>query len=328
MNVKKKILIIGGAGYIGIEMSKDLIKEGHLVHSLDNLIYGQKKPVILNRNFKFFLGDICKKKTFINLLNNEYDLIVMLAGLVGDPITKKYKKISEKINTKANLNFIKEIQKKKNCKKFIFVSTCSNYGLVNKKVKIKETFPLAPLSLYAKSKVKIEKFLMKKKKDFSPTILRFATAFGYSERMRYDLTINQFVMELFFKKKIEVYDFDTWRPYCHIKDFSRIISKILNSPKKKTDYQVFNVGNDQNNFSKKKIAFKIKNYLGGEIKLLKKSYDKRNYIVNFSKLKKLLQFETKYTVDQGIKQIIKKLKNENKMFMQLSKQGNYILKKK
>ena len=68
MNVKKKILIIGGAGYIGIEMSKDLIKEGHLVHSLDNLIYGQKKPLILNRNFKFFLGDICKKKTFINLL--------------------------------------------------------------------------------------------------------------------------------------------------------------------------------------------------------------------------------------------------------------------
>ena len=163
MNVKK-ILIVGGAGYIGIEMSKDLIKEGYLVHSPDNLIYGQKKPVILNKNFKF-LGDIYKKKTFINLLNYEYDLIVMLAGLVGDPITKKYKKISEKINTKANLNFIKEIQKK-NCKKFIFVSTCSNYGLVDKKVKIKETFPLAPLSLYAKSKVKIEKFLMKKKERF------------------------------------------------------------------------------------------------------------------------------------------------------------------
>ena len=95
------------------------------------------------------MGDIYKKKTLINLLNYEYDLIVMLAGLVGDPITKKYKKkFQRKINTKANLNFIKEIQKKKNCKKFIFVSTCSNYGLVDKKAKIKETFPLAPLSLY------------------------------------------------------------------------------------------------------------------------------------------------------------------------------------
>ena len=172
---------------------------------------------------------------------------------------------------------------------------------------------------------KNRKIFNEKKKDFSPTILRFATAFGYSERMRYDLTINQ--LEELFLEKIEVYDFDTWDHITH-KDFSRLISKILNSPKKKTDYQVFNVGNDQNNFSKKKIAFKIKNYLGGEVKLLKKSYDKRNYIVNFSKLKKLLQFETKYTVDQGIKQIIKKLKNENKMFKQLSKQGNYILKKK
>ena len=110
----------------------------------------------------------------------------MLAGLVGDPVTKKYSNISKKINDIGILNLIKKFQKFKNFKKFIFISTCSNYGLVKKKIKIKENYKLAPLSLYAKSKVKIEKFLMKKN-NFKPTILRFATTFGYSERMRYDL---------------------------------------------------------------------------------------------------------------------------------------------
>lgn len=322
---KKSILIVGGAGYIGVELAKDLIKNGFNIHCFDNLIYRQKIPKIDKKNFKFIKGDLCNKKDYKSLFKTSYEAIVMLAGLVGDPVTKKYSNISKKINDIGILNLIKEFQKVKNFKKFIFISTCSNYGLVKKKIKIKENYKLAPLSLYAKSKVKIEKFLMKKKNNFKPTILRFATAFGYSERMRYDLTINQFVLEMLFKKNIEVYDYDTWRPYCHIKDFSRLIIKVINSKHNLTDYKVFNAGSDKNNFNKRKIAEKIRKYLGGKIKLTNASFDKRNYIVDFSKVENTLGFKAKYSVDFGIKEIIINIKKNKKKFNQLKKLGNFVL---
>lgn len=322
---KRSILIIGGAGYIGVELSKDLIKENFNVHCFDNLIYRQNKPKIDKKNFKFINGDICNKKDYKDLFKNNYEAIIMLAGLVGDPITKKYSNISKNINDIGILRLIKNFQKIKNFKKFIFISTCSNYGLVKNKIKIRENYKLAPLSLYAKSKVKIENFLMRRKNNFKPTILRFATAFGHSERMRYDLTINQFVLEMLFKKYIEVYDYDTWRPYCHIKDFARLIIKVINSKHSLTDYQIFNVGSDKNNFNKKKIAKKVKKYLGGKIKLTNASLDKRNYIVDFSKVEKILKFKAKYTVDFGIKEIIKNIKKNKKKFNELKKQGNFIL---
>jgi nucleoside-diphosphate-sugar epimerase len=322
---KRSILIVGGAGYIGVELAKDLIKKGFNVHCFDNLIYKQNKPKINKKKFKFIKGDICNKKDCENLFKIDYEAIIMLAGLVGDPITKKYSNISKNINDIGIMKLIKNFQKNKNFKKFIFISTCSNYGLVKKKNKIKENHQLAPLSLYAKSKVKIENFLMKKKKNFKPTILRFATAFGYSERMRYDLTINQFVLEMLFNKYIEVYDYDTWRPYCHIKDFARLIIKVINSKHSSTDYQVFNAGSDKNNFNKKKIAEKVKKYLGGKIKLTNASFDKRNYIVDFSKVERILGFKAKYSVDFGIKEIIKNIKKNKKKFNELKKLGNFIL---
>ena len=326
MNIKKKkVLVVGGAGYIGTELTKELIKKGFNVHCFDNLIYKQKKPIENKKNFKFIKGDICKKKYYRILFENNYKAIIMLAGLVGDPITKKYPNIAKKINEVGTINFIKNFQKSKNFKKFIFISTCSNYGLVKKKIKIKENYKLAPLSLYAKSKVNVEKFVMKKKNNFKPTILRFATAFGYSDRMRYDLTINQFVLEMLFKKNIEVYDYETWRPYCHIKDFARLIIKVINSSHNLTDYQIFNAGSDKNNLNKKKIAEKIKKYLGGEIKLIKASFDKRNYIVDFTKIKKILNFKAKYSVDFGIKEIIKNIKKDKKKFNELKNLGNFNL---
>ena len=169
---KRSILIIGGAGYIGVELSKDLIKENFNVHCFDNLIYRQNKPKIDKKNFKFINGDICNKKDYKDLFKNNYEAIIMLAGLVGDPITKKYSNISKNINDIGILRLIKNFQKIKNFKKFIFISTCSNYGLVKNKIKIRENYKLAPLSLYAKSKVKIENFLMRRKNNFKPTILR------------------------------------------------------------------------------------------------------------------------------------------------------------
>lgn len=319
----KKILLIGGEGYIGRCLCDYYLKKNYKVISFDNLIYGQKIHRV-KKNYKFINGDICKNNDLNKIFKLNYDAIILLAGLVGDPITNKYKNLSKKINTRALRNLIKKIHKQENSKKFIFISTCSNYGLSKSKY-LTETSSLKPLSSYAKSKVEIEKYILqlKRKKSFKPTILRFATAFGLSDRMRYDLTINQFVFELFKKGFIEVYDFNTWRPYCHVKDFALLIHKVISAKDSLTSYQIFNAGGNKNNFTKKNIAYTIRDEIGGNIVLLKKSQDKRNYVVDFSKVKKILNFTPKYSVKYGVREILKNLKLEKKKKINYKKMGNY-----
>tara|TARA_B100001057_G_scaffold500475_1_gene615762 strand:- start:452 stop:1438 length:987 start_codon:yes stop_codon:yes gene_type:complete len=322
--MKNKILIVGGHGYIGSILLPFFAKKNFKVTSLDNLIYNQKRKVKDKKNkINFIKFDFRKKNLCYNLVKNN-DTIIFLAGLVGDPITKKYPVISKSINRFGITKFIDIIKKFEN-KHFIFVSTCSNYGIIKKNLKAKESHKLFPLSSYAKDKVFIEKYIQKnlfKSKNFS-TILRFATAFGYSERMRYDLTINQFVKTLFFKKKLEVYDQDTFRPYCHVKDFANIIFKVIQSKKIKTNNQIFNCGDNKNNFSKLSIAKKISryfNYPNIQYRDLP-SNDRRNYQVNFHKLNKKLRYKCKYNLDYGIKEMIYHLK-KNKKHKNL-KLGNY-----
>lgn len=321
--MKRSILIVGGGGYIGNALIENFKSFKYLITSFDNLIYGQKK--VKNTNIKFINGDL-RIKADILKVDKVYDTVIFLAGLVGDPITNKYKQTSKIINEDSTKRFIKMFYESGKSRKFIFVSTCSNYGKSKKKF-LKENHSLKPLSPYAKSKVKIEKFILnlKKKKNFSPTILRFATAFGLSNRMRYDLTVNQFTRDLYQNKFLEVYDFNTWRPYCHVKDFAKIIAKVIESEKFLTDYEVFNCGGNINNYTKKSISLKIKKYTGGTIKFLKKSHDKRNYIVDFSKIKKKLGFRPKYTIEYGIKEILNHLKKykNNKKKLQFDNYGNY-----
>ena len=311
MKNNNSVLVVGGAGYVGCEVIKYFLKKKIKVTCIDNLLYGQKfylKHKLLN----FIKIDISKKKD-LNKINKYYNTVVVLAGLVGDPITKKYKKLSKKVNDLAIEKLIDHLNKNKICKKLFFISTCSNYGLVKKNIKIKETAPLKPLSSYARSKVKIEgKILNKKNYSFSTTIFRFATAFGLSERMRYDLTINQFVLEMFVNKSVEIYDHKTWRPYCHLKDFARLIFKSYKAEPKLIDKQVFNAGSTKNNYNKIQIANAIKKYIDGKIIIVKQSKDKRNYKVDFTKVEKVLNFKCLYGLDYGIKSILSNLKRQNK----------------
>tara|TARA_B100001057_G_scaffold466158_1_gene523002 strand:- start:363 stop:1349 length:987 start_codon:yes stop_codon:yes gene_type:complete len=307
----KNLLVIGGAGYVGTEIIKYFLNKKIKVTCLDNLIYHQKFN-LKHKLLSFIKLDITKKKD-IKKINKFYDTVLILAGLVGDPITKKYKSLSIKVNENAIINIIRYFNEKKRSNKLFFISTCSNYGLVTNNIKIKETAPLKPLSLYAKSKVKIEKILLKKKKNlFKPTIFRFATAFGLSDRMRYDLTINQFVLEMYVKRKIEIYDHETWRPYCHLKDFARLIYKSFNIDSNLINRQVFNAGSNNNNFNKIQIAQAIKKYINGKIKIVRESKDKRNYKVNFNKLEKKLNFKCKYGLDYGVRTILQSLKKQKR----------------
>ncbi len=326
MKNNQNIVIIGGAGYIGSVVSDFFSKKKFQVKSIDNLIYKQKTP-LNKKNFNFYNLDISKKKIH-NLIDNN-SIVILLAGLVGDPITKKYPKISKKINEDyiikiINLCFLKKV------KHLIFVSTCSNYGVTKTKRMVDEKSKLNPLSSYAKSKIKIEKYLKIKfkKNNIKTTILRFATAFGISNRMRFDLTINQFVRELFLKNELEVYDTGTWRPYCHVKDFARAIYSSIISKNKKL-LEIYNVGSNSNNFTKEQIIKKIGKYIKThKINYVSKKSDYRNYKVNFNKMKKKLNFVPRYSVDYGIKEILNAMKKKQYLSLSQSKDffGNYKIK--
>jgi len=321
----KKILLIGGAGYVGSVITDYLIKKNYVVTCYDRLIYSNERavlPFLLNDNYKFIYGDLCDTNSLINALTN-IDSVVLLAGLVGDPITKKYPNESSKINEYGVQNLFKII-KNKGIQKLIFISTCSNYGLIKNDELADENFELSPLSLYAKAKLGAENELLAEENDFnfSPVVLRFATAFGLSPRMRFDLTVSEFTKDLFLGKELLVYDAHTWRPYCHVKDFARLIDIVLTSPKEKVHRGVFNAGGEINNYTKQGILEVILKYIpNSKINFKEHGSDPRNYKVNFSKVKNILGFEPKYTVEDGVKELIQAF--ESKLFENIENEQNF-----
>lgn len=329
--MKGKILLIGGAGYIGTVVTKYFLQKGFHVTCLDNCIYKNSSSIDefrKNNKFEFIFGDLRNEKLIKELLD-KCDALIILAGLVGDPITKKYPELSEEINFSGIKRLI-DLSKTKKIEKSIFVSTCSNYGLSETDELLNEDTPLNPLSLYAKQKVRIEKYILSlnNEENFNPTILRFSTAFGLSPRMRFDLTINQFTKSILFNEKLEVFDSNTWRPYCHVKDFALALEKVLEVDQKITSFEVFNVGGDKNNFTKKQITEKIISHLPDNsegISFTNKRSDPRNYKVNFSKIEKKLDFRITFTVSEGVEEIINYLKNskKNKSFLREELYGNY-----
>ncbi len=325
----KKILLIGGGGYIGTELTSLLLKNQFEVIVLDNFIYDHKiynNSFLKNKNYSLFEFDLRELNTYKKIINTVDD-VVILAGLVGDPITKKYPKLSKEINDIGLTNLIEYISDLENINHTIFISTCSNYGLSSSSSELNEASPLNPLSLYAKAKVSIEQSILNLnfKKNFHPTIFRFATAFGLSDRMRFDLTINEFIRDLYFGKELQVYDPETWRPYCHIKDFAEIILRSLFMPRETIAFEVFNAGSNKNNYSKKNIVEKILNYIpNGKISYVKGGFDKRNYVVNFDKLNKIFGYEPLINIEFAVNEIINFLKSNN--YKESSLYGNFLIK--
>ncbi len=311
-----KILITGGAGFIGTVLVNLALKKNFKVICVDNLKNSKKKFLIKylkNKKFIFFRSDINNPKNLEKIFKKErVDIVVHLAGIVGDPASKLEKKLTIDTNLKYSKNLF-ELCEKYNVKRFIFSSTCSNYGIVSSNTLADENTKLKPLSLYAKTKVDFEKFMIKKSKStkMKLIIMRFATVFGVSDRMRFDLTINQFTREIFLKKTLDIFGESTWRPYCHVKDVARA---ILISLKSKKNLSIFNVGNSKQNYSKKDVI----NAIGKFLTLKNITYskqniaDKRDYKVNFQKIFKNLKFKTKFDLNYGIKEIISYLKKNKK----------------
>jgi len=250
-------------------------------------------------------GDMAVEDDLTRALEGVND-VVILAGLVGDPITKAFSAQSKRINNDGVFRCIERLNGR-GLNKVIFVSTCSNYGMIGEDDIADEDFPLNPLSLYAASKVAAEQHLLSLcgSVDYHATILRFATAFGLSARMRFDLTVNEFTRDLHLGKELVVYDAKTWRPYCHVKDFARVIDRVLRFPVDDVSFEVFNAGGDDNNHTKQSVVELIRARLPDTaVKFLPNSNDPRNYRVNFKKLRKRLHLRPAYSVADGIDEII------------------------
>ncbi|MFY7669018.1 MAG: NAD-dependent epimerase/dehydratase family protein [Crocinitomicaceae bacterium] len=326
-----KVLLIGGAGYVGNVIAEYLLNHNYQVLVYDNFIYDHNfanEHLIDKSNYKFINGDIRNLST-LNDLILDIDSVVILAGLVGDPITKKYPELSHGINLNG-IQYCIDYFDDKPIKNLIFVSTCSNYGLIKENELADELFQLNPLSLYAEAKVEAEKYLLNKKDkvNYAATVLRFATAFGLSSRMRFDLSISEFVKELYLGKELLVFDENTWRPYCHVKDFARLIKLVIEANKEKVNFEVFNAGGDKNNYTKKMLIDQILEYIpNGKVRYTKNSPDPRNYRVSFEKVKETLGFEPNFSVRDGIYELVEAFKDgqfsdveSNSLFY-----GNYFI---
>tara|TARA_B100000900_G_scaffold348893_1_gene314808 strand:- start:1175 stop:2107 length:933 start_codon:yes stop_codon:yes gene_type:complete len=302
-----KILITGGAGYIGSMLSTKLIELGHRVTVLDVIKYDQNSlnHLLFYKNFQLIKGD-ARNENLIKKLVKENDLFIPLAGLVGAPLCDKYKQEAKSVN----LNAIKLLCKFLKKKKIIFLTTNSGYGIGEKNKYCDETSPLNPISLYGKTKCDAESFVRSNAKNH--VCFRLATVFGHSYRMRSDLLVNNFVSTAIKKNKLTLFEPHFRRNFIHVRDVvNAIIFTINNFSKLKSN--VFNLGLSSANISKLMLAKKIKKQQKTlKIKIIKnrRDPDQRDYFVSNKKIERK-GFKASIKIEDGISELFKIFKNNN-----------------
>ncbi|MGA8672709.1 MAG: NAD(P)-dependent oxidoreductase [Terracidiphilus sp.] len=303
-----RVLITGGAGYVGSTLAPLLLAAGHKVRVLDRLLYGGESllGVWSHPDFDFIHGDVRDRETLRQAVS-ECDAVVHLAAIVGDPACAREPEIARAVNLDASMNLIEE-SRKAGVQRFVFASTCSNYGKMKDPTQfVNEESELQPVSLYAETKVAVEKFLLESAANgWCPTPLRFATVFGVSSRMRFDLTVNEFTMEMITKKHLAVFGEQFWRPYVHVFDAARGIALILSSPPQAVAGRVFNVGSTDQNLQKQQIVELIRpSAPDAKVEFVHKNEDPRDYRVSFDRILGELGYKTTRTVGEGILEVAK-----------------------
>lgn len=305
--MSKKILVTGGAGYIGCTLTRQLLEKGYQVRVLDSLMYGGEPIIDMFNypNFEFIKGDVRNADDVAKAVEG-VDCVAHLAAIVGDPACAQDKELAQATNVDGS-KLLYNTANEKGVKRFVFASTCSNYGKMDDpEAFITEESALKPISKYAETKVETEQFLLgqDKSNNCKPTCLRFSTVYGLSLRPRFDLTVNEFTKELALGRKLVVFGEQFWRPYCHVYDLARSVVTVIEADEDKVAFDVFNVGDTSENYQKQMIVDEIKKQIPeAEIEYVKKDEDPRDYRVNFDKIKERLGFELMFDVPKGIAQI-------------------------
>lgn len=295
-----KVLITGGAGYVGSLLVPELMQRGHEVRVLDNLMYGQVSLLhcFIDGKFEFIRGDIRNKEAAKKAVQG-VDHIVHLAAIVGEPACRRDERLAWEVNTQGTIN-VEECRSPS--QGFIFASTGSNYGAVDG-VCTEET-PLNPLSTYGITKTEAEAHVLR---SGNAVVYRFATGFGLSPRLRMDLMINDFVFQSVKNGSLIVYERDFRRTFIHVRDMVRALVFALENYDSLIGEvgDVFNVGNEAMNYTKEQVALKIRDRVNFWLHFadVGSDPDKRNYEVSYQKIRSK-GFKIEVNLDQGIHELI------------------------
>lgn len=307
--VTRKVLVIGGAGYIGSTLVRQLLLKGYNVTVLDSLIYGDEsiRDLYGVPHFEFFKGDLRDIEAVVGAMQS-IDCVIHLGALVGDPACAINEQLTLEINTAAT-RMIAEVAKGFGVRRFIFASTCSVYGASD--LVLDEKSDLNPVSLYAKSKIASEQVLLRMADDrFTPTIVRFATIFGLSPRPRFDLVVNFLTARAMAEKVITIMGGRQWRPFIHVADAAEAIIRTVEAPMDLVRGEILNVGSDTENYQLSQIGALIKQYIP-EVQIVTNGEDpdQRNYRVSFKKFRERVGFVPSRSVRHGIAEIKDAIRN-------------------
>lgn len=302
-----KVLVTGGAGYIGSVLVRMLLDKGYHVVVLDSLKFSGDAlfDVALHPKFTFIKGDI-RNSNDVNKALEGVNAIAHLAAIVGDPACSKFSDEANETNWNGSVALF-EAAEEKGIERFVFASTCSNYGkMADPSQFVDESSELRPVSLYAELKVKFEKYLLEERKAarICATALRFSTVYGFSPRIRFDLTVNEFTRDAILKGEQEIWGPQFNRPYCHVDDLARAVIVALEADQSKVKSQVFNVGDTTENYSKRMLMEEIQKQIPStKATYVDKTEDPRDYRVNCDKIKNELGFSITKKVPDGIREI-------------------------
>jgi nucleoside-diphosphate-sugar epimerase len=299
---RRRVLVIGGAGYIGSVLCGRLLAEGYQVRVLDVLFYGDESLRDLRGNDRFELriGDSRDITALVGAMR-DVEAVVQLGEIVGDPACGLDERTTRDINLGATLNAAK-VAKGMGVQRFVYASSCSVYGASDEL--LTERSPLNPLSVYARAKIGSERGLLDlRDADFHPVILRLATVFGMSPRPRFDLVVNLFTARAVVEGKITVIGGSQWRPFIHVSDVARAISKCLRRPLTSVDGQTFNVGSNRENHTIQEIGEVIRRSVPQASLEIEDTPDPRNYRVSFDKIRAVLGFEPQISVARGVAEL-------------------------
>jgi len=302
----KKIIIIGGAGYVGVMLTKELLDQNYDVTIFDLFIYGTN--VLINHpNLKVIKGDIRDSKLLEKSIPG-HDAVIHLACISNDPSFELDSKLGKSINFDSFEPLIK-ISKNSDVKRFIYASSSSVYGIKDKP-DVNEKDSCEPITDYSKFKLKCEEILLNYNSDnFTTSIIRPATVCGYSPRQRLDLVVNILTNLAYHTRKIKVFGGEQLRPNIHIKDMVSSYILLLKSPINKVSGEVFNVGFE--NLKVIDIALKVKKIVGEDVVLKKEiSDDNRSYHISAKKIMNQLGFKPEYTIEDAIIELVEKFKKE------------------
>ncbi len=298
------VLVVGGAGYIGSVLTSMLIDAGYQVRVLDLLLFGDESLQHLDHHprLEVMEGDFRNVEDVVRALRG-MDAVVHLAAIVGDPACAVDADTTIAVNYEA-AKMIAQLSRANGISRFVFASTCSVYGSTDDI--IDEQSELNPVSLYATTKIDAERALLETSDDvFQPTILRLATAYGWSYRPRFDLVANLFSAKAVTDKEITVFNGEQWRPFVNTRDIARAFLAVLEAPISKVGGEVFNVGDNVQNYTLSQLGKTVAIAMPGTTVHEKRNQDDlRNYRVRFDKIERTLSYRAVVSLEEGIREIV------------------------